>query len=199
MKIWVEFRARTANRDRDLGLFYLHTLDGTELIPGRALVAAGALVHHLLDDQVAVDHLVVRVVLDRLPVKGPLVLRLRVPLGRASQLERCLADGGLPLARLLDNGGLLLQDRRLYHLVHVAKLVGRVAGVSTDSALVHLVYVESRAAIEKGQGIGVVSPSDRGRGDSRCFACQFSIGVVGPQLRGRLRVKLGPVGKEDVM
>ena len=60
---------------------YLHTLDRAKLILGCALVAVGTLIHDLLDDQVAVDHLVVVIVLDQSLVRGPLVLWLWVPPG----------------------------------------------------------------------------------------------------------------------
>ena len=178
-----------------LRIFYLHARDGTHLIPGRALVPAGALVHHLPDDQVAVDHLVVWVVLDRLFVKGPLVLRLRVTLGRAPQLEQRLADGGLPLARLFDHDRRLSQNSRLHHLVNVAELVGSVAGVRAVGSLVHMRNAESLLVVESGYGLGIVGPKDVWRGDSGCLARQFGIGAVGSKLRRGLRLKLWPVGE----
>ena len=93
----------------------------------------------------------------------------------------------------------LPQDRRQDCLVDVAELVGGVAGVGTDGVLVHRRYAQCRLAVEVGEGLAVVGPGDRGRGDPGGLARQLGVRVVGSELRGRLRVKLGPVGKDDVM
>ena len=176
---------------------YLHTLNRAKLILGCALVAVGALIRDLLDDQVAVNHLVVVIVLDQPLVRGPLVLWLWVTLGGASQLQQRLSDGRLPLARLLDHDRNLPQNRRLHHLVHVAELVGGIAGICAHMILVHDVNVENLAVLLSDDGPCIVSPRDLWCWGPGCIAFQDCDRFVGFELTRRPQCEFGPIEQDE--